>query len=107
MNSTLLIPKIYLHCRTVIKNIVKCDQKCLNIPKGIKSEHDDRQIVIYTRVSTPNQKVVNQAAFLRQFCNARGIIDQCIEEYGSGLNYNRKLWNKRLNGLIITTGRTG
>ena len=30
-------------------------------------------------------------SFLRQFCNAKGIIvDQCIEDYGSGLNYNRK-----------------
>ncbi len=33
----------------------------------------------------------NQVAFLRQFCNARGIIvNQCIEDYGSGLNYNCK-----------------
>ena len=40
-----------------------------------------------------NQKddLLNQVAFLRQFCNAKGIIvDQCIEDYGSGLNYNRK-----------------
>ena len=37
----------------------------------------------------------------RQFCNARGIIvDQCIEEYGSGLNYNRKKWNKLLDEVM-------
>ena len=43
----------------------------------------------------------NQVAFLRQFCNARGIIvDQCIEEYGSGLNYNRKKWNKLLDEVM-------
>ena len=71
---------------------------CLNIPiKGIKNQNDIRQVVIYARVSTKNQKddLENQVSFLRQFCNARGIIvDQCMEEYGSGLNYNRKKWNK-------------
>ena len=57
----------------------------------------------YARVSTKNQKddLQNQVAFLRQFCNARGIIvDQCIEEYGSGLNYNRKKWNKLLDEVM-------
>ena len=65
--------------------------------KGINTENDNREVVIYARVSTRNQKddLQNQVSFLRQFCNARGIIvDQCIEEYGSGLNYNRKKWNK-------------
>ena len=65
--------------------------------KGIKTQNDIRQVVIYARVSTKNQKddLQNQVSFLRQFCNARGIIvDQCMEEYGSGLNYNRKKWNK-------------
>lgn len=29
--------------------------------------------------------------FLRQYANAKGIIvDEVIEDYGSGLNYNRK-----------------
>ena len=68
--------------------------------KGIKTQNDIRQVVIYARVSTKNQKddLQNQVSFLRQFCNAKGIIvDQCIEEYGSGLNYNRKKWNKWLN----------
>ena len=56
--------------------------------KGINTENDNRQIVIYARVSTKNQKddLQNQVTFLRQFCNAKGIIvDQCIEDYGSGL----------------------
>lgn len=51
--------------------------------KGINTENDNRQIVIYARVSTRNQKddLQNQVTFLRQFCNAKGIIvDQCIEE---------------------------
>ena len=43
--------------------------------KGINAENDNRQIVIYARVSTRNQKddLQNQVTFLRQFCNAKGI----------------------------------
>ena len=71
--------------------------------KGIKTKNDIRQVVIYARVSTNNQKddLQKQVSFLRQFCNARGIIvDQCIEDYGSGLNYNRKKWNKLLDEVM-------
>ena len=53
--------------------------------KGINTENDKRHVVIYARVSTRNQKddLLNQVAFLRQFCNAKGmIVDQCIEDYG-------------------------
>lgn len=67
--------------------------------KGIKKENDIRKIVIYARVSTKKQKdnLKNQIAFLQQFCNAKGmIVDECIEEFGSGLNYNRKKWNQLL-----------
>lgn len=67
--------------------------------KGIKKEIDTRKIVIYTRVSTKNQKddLKNQTIFLQQFCNAKGmIVDECIEDFGSGLDYNRKKWNKLL-----------
>ena len=49
--------------------------------------------------------------FLRQYANAKGIIvDEVIEEYGSGLNYNRKKWNQLIDrcmtneiGTIIIT----
>ena len=71
--------------------------------KGKSGESDTRQTVIYTRVSTRNQKedLINQVHFLRQFCNARGIIvDQCIEDFGSGLNYNRKKWNILLENVM-------
>lgn len=71
--------------------------------KGINTENDNRQIVIYARVSTKKQKddLQNQVTFLRQFCNAKGIIvDQCIEDYGSGLNYNRKKWNQLLDEVM-------
>ena len=74
--------------------------------KGINTENDDRQVVIYARVSTRDQKddLQDQVTFLRQFCNARGVIvDQCIEEYGSGLNYNRKKWNQLLDEVMEQT----
>lgn len=49
--------------------------------------------VIYTRVSTSNQKddLNNQVEFLKQYANAKGtIVDEIFEDIGSGLNYNRK-----------------
>ena len=71
--------------------------------KGIQTENDIRDTVIYARVSTRNQKddLQNQVEFLKQFCNAKGIIvNQCVEDFGSGLNYNRKKWNKLLDEVI-------
>jgi predicted site-specific integrase-resolvase len=71
--------------------------------KGIKIENDIRDVVIYARVSTRNQKddLHNQVEFLKQFCNSKGIIvNQCIEDFGSGLNYNRKKWNKLLEEVM-------
>ncbi len=68
-----------------------------------QKEEDSRSVVIYARVSTRNQKddLANQVAFLRTFCNARGmIVDECIEDYGSGLNYNRKKWNDLLESVM-------
>ena len=71
--------------------------------KGINIEPDKRKVVIYARVSTKNQRddLQNQTAFLRQFCNARGmIVDQCMEDYGSGLDYNRRKWNGLLDEVM-------
>ena len=56
--------------------------------------------VIYARVSTKKQidDLKNQVQFLQIFANAKGwIIDTCIEDIGSGLNYNRTKWNPLLN----------
>lgn len=71
--------------------------------KGVYKKEDNRKIVIYTRVSTSNQKdaLRNQVEFLRQYANAKGIIvDEVIEDYGSGLNYNRKKWNKLIDSCM-------
>lgn len=77
--------------------------------KGIQAENDIRDTVIYARVSTMGQKedLKNQVDFLRQFCNSRGmIINRCIEDFGSGLNYNRKKWNKLLEEVMENKVKT-
>ena len=77
--------------------------------KGIQTENDIRDTVIYARVSTRNQKddLQNQVEFLKQFCNAKGIIvNQCIEDFGSGLNYNRKKWNRLLDEVMANKIKT-
>lgn len=69
--------------------------------KGFDSKGDNsRKIILYTRVSTSNQKddLKNQILFLQNFVNAKGVIvDEVVEDIGSGLNYNRKKWNKLIN----------
>ena len=75
--------------------------------------NSNKKTVIYTRVSTSNQKddLKKQVESLRQYANAKGIIiNEVIEDYGSGLNYNRKQWNKLIDecmtneiGTIIIT----
>jgi len=65
--------------------------------------------IIYTRVSTSNQKddLTNQVEFLRTFANARGIIvDEVFEDIGSGLNYNRKKWNKLIEDCMLGLVKT-
>lgn len=76
---------------------------------GKTDANDKRKIVIYTRVSTSNQKddLKNQVDFLRQYANAKGIIvDEVIEDYGSGLNYNRKKWNKLIDECMENKVKT-
>lgn len=77
--------------------------------KGIQTENNIRDTVIYARVSTRNQKddLQNQVEFLKQFCNAKGIIvNQCVEDFGSGLNYNRKKWNRLLDEVMANKIKT-
>lgn len=74
--------------------------------KEFKGEQSsEKKIVIYTRVSTSNQEdaLKNQVEFLKQYVNAKGIIvDEVIEDYGSGLNYNRKKWNKLIDECMTS-----
>ncbi len=71
--------------------------------KGVFEKTNNRKVVIYARVSTNNQKddLLNQKRFLLEFANSKGIIvDELIEDIGSGLNYNRKKWNKLLESCM-------
>ena len=70
----------------------------------VLQDKDTRKNIIYTRVSSNSQKddLKNQVGFLKQFANARGIIvDEIFEDIGSGLNYNRKKWNKLLEDCML------
>ena len=62
-----------------------------------------RKNVAYARVSTNGQKddLKNQIEFIRQYANAKGVIlNETITDIGSGLNYNRKKWNKLLEEVM-------
>lgn len=68
------------------------------------TDKDARKTIIYTRVSSSGQKddLKNQVEFLKQYANGKGIIvDEIFEDIGSGLNYNRKKWNKLLEDCIL------
>ena len=70
--------------------------------KGVKN-NSSRKVIIYTRVSTNNQKddLLNQVNFLQNFINAKGIVvDEIIQDIGSGLNYKRKKWNELLDEVM-------
>lgn len=63
------------------------------------SEEITGTVLIYTRVSNRGQMddLKNQEMFLRTFANAKGwIVDEVVQDIGSGLNYNRKKWNQVL-----------
>mgnify|MGYP001020935084 FL=1 len=67
------------------------------------SNKKNRKIIAYTRVSSNNQKddLQNQITFIRNYVNVKGeILDDVIQDIGSGLNYNRKHWNDLLLNQI-------
>ena len=75
----------------------------------IVQNKDKRKTIIYARVSSSSQKddLKNQVEFLKQYANAKGmIVDEIFEEIGSGLNYNRKKWNKLLEDCMLGTIKT-
>jgi excisionase family DNA binding protein len=69
----------------------------------------DGKTIIYARVSSVGQKddLVNQIEFLKQFANAHGmIVDEILEDIGSGLNYNRKKWNMLIDACVAGAVKT-
>lgn len=76
------------------------DQYLEYIGSSTKSK---RKTIAYVRVSSTNQKddLRSQITFIRNYVNAKGeILDDVIEDIGSGLNYNRKHWNDLLLNQI-------
>ncbi len=70
---------------------------------GLVDDKSRRKVVAYARVSSRGQKddLKNQIDFIRVFVNAKGVIlDECIEDIGSGLNYNRPKWNELLESVM-------
>ena len=74
----------------------------LNQVLGFSNEFQEEKMGLrigYCRVSTPNQKnsLQSQEDFLRSYTNAKGVIlDEVFTDIGSGINYNRKNFNKIL-----------
>ena len=74
----------------------------LNQVLGLSNKRQEEKIGLkigYCRVSTHNQKssLQNQEEFLRNYTNAKGVIlDEVLSDIGSGINYNRKNFNKIL-----------
>lgn len=76
--------------------------------KGVKATEKSK-VVCYVRVSNKNQRddLNNQKEYINKFCLNKGLqIDDWYEDVGSGLNYNRKNFNKLLveieHGVIKT-----
>lgn len=70
---------------------------------GVKAD-DAKKVIVYTRVSSSNQKpdLLSQKSALEQYCIARGYcIHEWISEIGSGLNYNRKHFNKLMEDVEL------
>lgn len=71
--------------------------------QGLSSDKPKRKIVAYVRVSSHGQTsdLKHQTEFIRNFVNARGeILDETIEDVGSGLNYIRPKWNELLQAVM-------
>ena len=71
--------------------------------QGLSLDKPKRKTVAYVRVSShgQNSDLKHQTEFIRNFVNARGVIlDECIEDIGSGLDYKRPKWNELLQAVI-------
>src|SRR5215475_3765084 len=71
--------------------------------RGLKAKGVGTTIA-YARVSTQGQKpdLQNQVAALRAYCQMRGIlVDEWVEEMGSGLNYQRKHFNRIMEAVEL------
>jgi putative resolvase len=71
--------------------------------RGLKAKGAGATIA-YARVSTAGQKpdLQNQVAALRAYCQMHEIaVDEWVEEIGSGLNYQRKQFNRIMEEIEL------
>lgn len=75
------------------------EEQLISILKQPEEEKTNKKVIGYCRVSTSKQKesLDNQIQYLRDYTNAKGIIlEEVYTDIGSGINYNRKNFNKIL-----------
>lgn len=75
------------------------EEQLISILKQPEEEKTNKKVIGYCRVSTSKQKesLDNQIQYLRDYTNAKGIIlEDVYTDIGSGINYNRKNFNKIL-----------
>lgn len=78
-------------------------EKLLNKNIFKEDEAKKRMNVIYSRVSTSNQKddLIKQQQLLNDYCNSNGIvIDKSFSEIASGMNEDREEFNKLIDLVI-------
>ena len=71
--------------------------------QGLSSDTSKRKTVAYVRVSTrgQNSDLKHQIEFIRTFVNSKGVIlDEIIEDIGSGLDYKRPKWIELLQAVM-------
>lgn len=70
---------------------------------GMSPDNSKRNNVIYARVSTKNQSddLKNQIEFLQKYAITNGIpVSNVYTDYGSGINYGRKNWNRLIDDAL-------
>ena len=88
--------------RTPINHRYYTDEDILKY-QGLSSDTSKRKTVAYVRVSTrgQNSDLKHQIEFIRTFVNSKGVIlDEIIEDTGSGLDYKRPKWNELLQAVM-------
>ena len=73
-----------------------------HIDKVLGITPKNRKTVVYSRVSSRNQKddLENQVMALETFCSAKGLtVDEWASDIGSGLNFKRPNFLKIVEGL--------
>jgi putative resolvase len=72
--------------------------------KGLNPPTQNKQIIVYCRVSSQNQKndLNNQVQILNEYCITNNYKNAVIiKEIGGGLNFNRKLFNNILSDIML------